>query len=264
MGLIVAIITAIICTVVYVRMYKRELPEPAGVKKAAIPVALGVLAVILVAPVTILISLSTRRLLGTSIKEAISSPILSALVQAFLLAGFTEEFVKFLMFLITIKIVKPRNVYEYGMFCAGIGCGFTVLEDLFYGATNPVTAVTRLFFFAMHMMFGLLMGMHLGLAKYSKREGLSDAGKHIFLAFFLPVLWHTIFDSVTTVNPALNSNDDIIQMAGIIVALIVMAVSITLQFVLLIRFKKKTAEYCGMMVTDPEPEDVYRNGEENG
>jgi RsiW-degrading membrane proteinase PrsW (M82 family) len=114
------------------------------------------------------------------------------------------------------------------------------------------------------MMFGLLMGMHLGLAKYSKREGLSDAGKHIFLAFFLPVLWHTIFDSVTTVNPALNSNDDIIQMVGIIVALIVMAISITLQFVLLIRFKKKTAEYCGMMVTDPEPEDVYRNGEENG
>ena len=58
MGLIVAIITAIICTVVYVRMYKRELPEPAGVKRAAIPVALGVLAVILVAPVTIFISLS--------------------------------------------------------------------------------------------------------------------------------------------------------------------------------------------------------------
>ena len=221
MGLIAAIITAIICTVVYVRMYKRELPEPAGVKRAAIPVVFGVLAVILVAPVTIIISLSTRKLLGTSIKEFLPSPILSALVQAFLLAGFTEEFVKFLMFLITIKIVKP-------------------------------------------MMFGLLMGMHLGLAKYSKREGLKDAGKHIFLAFFLPVLWHTIFDSVTTVNPALNSNDDIIQMVGIIVALIVMAISITLQFVLLIRFKKKTAEYCGMMVTDPEPEDVYRNGEENG
>ena len=249
MGLIVAIITAIICTVVYVRMYKRELPEPAGVKKAAIPVALGVLAVILVAPITIFISLSTRKLLGASIKEVLPSPILSSLVRAFLLAGFTEELVKFLMFLITIKIVKPRNVYEYGMFCAGIGVGFTVLEDIFYGATNPITAVTRI---------------HLGFAKYSKREGLNDAGKHIFLAFFLPVLWHTVFDSVTTVNPALNSNDDIIQMAGIIVALIVMAVSITLQFVLLIRFKKKTAEYCGMMVTDPEPADTYRNGEENG
>ena len=168
------------------------------------------------------------------------------------------------MFLITIKIVKPRNVYEYGMFCAGIGFGFTVLEDLFYGATNPITAVTRLLFFAMHMMFGLLMGIHLGFAKYSKREGLNDAGKHIFLAFFLPVLWHTIFDSVTTVNPALNSNDDIIQMVGIIVALIVMAISITLQFVLLIRFKKKTAEYCDMLVTDPEPAETYRNGEENG
>ena len=264
MGLIVAIITAIICTVVYVRMNKRELPEAAGVKRAIIPVALGVLAVILVAPVTIFISLSVRKLLGTSVKEFFSSPILSALVRAFLLAGFTEELVKFLMFLITIKIVKPRNVYEYGMFCAGIGVGFTVLEDIFYGATNPITAVTRLLFFAMHMMFGLLMGIHLGFAKYSKREGLNDAGKHIFLAFFLPVLWHTIFDSVTTVNPALDSNNDTVQMIGLIVALTVMAVSITLQFVLLIRFKKKTAEYCGMMVTDPEPADTYRNGEENG
>jgi len=63
----------------------------------------------------------------------------------------------------------------------------TVNRMIFYGATNPITAVTRLLFFAMHMMF-----------------------------------------------------------------------------VLLIRFKKKTAEYCGMMVTDPELEDVYRNGEENG
>ena len=78
MGLIAAIITAIICTVVYVRMYKRELPEPAGVKRAAIPVVFGVLAVILVAPVTIIISLSTRKLLGTSIKEFLPSPILSA------------------------------------------------------------------------------------------------------------------------------------------------------------------------------------------
>ena len=72
MGLIVAIITAIICTVVYVRMYKRQLPEPAGVKRAAIPVALGVLAVVLVAPVTIIISLSSRKLLGTSIKESVA------------------------------------------------------------------------------------------------------------------------------------------------------------------------------------------------
>ena len=139
MGLIAAIITAIICIVVYVRMYKRELPEAAGVKRAIIPVALGVLAVILVSPVTIFISLSTRKLLGASIKEVLPSPILSSLVRAFLLAGFTEELVKFLMFLITIKIVKPRNVYEYGMFCAGIGVGFTVLEDIFYGATNPIT-----------------------------------------------------------------------------------------------------------------------------
>ena len=40
MGLLVAIIASVLCAVVYVRMYRREVPEPIGKKKAALP-ALG-------------------------------------------------------------------------------------------------------------------------------------------------------------------------------------------------------------------------------
>lgn len=35
------------------------------------------------------------------------------------MAGFTEELVKFLVFLLVLKINKPKNVYEHGVLRAG-------------------------------------------------------------------------------------------------------------------------------------------------
>jgi RsiW-degrading membrane proteinase PrsW (M82 family) len=102
----------------------------------------------------------------------------------------------------------------------------------------------------MHMVFGLLMGVELGLAKHSKLAGTGDSGKHTLLAMALPVLWHTVFDASTSNNPALAATDERTQIAGIVFAIVVLVTSIALQFVVLIRFKRDTEKLCGMSVVD--------------
>lgn len=246
MGLIAAVIATALCAVVYVRMYQRELPEPIGKRQAAIPVGFGVISVLLTLPLLVLIALGVKAVIGGSIADVVPNPVLSSLIRSFFLAGFTEEIIKFGMFLIVIRLVKPKNVYEYGFLCAGVGFGFTGLEDLYYGLQNPVGSVFRVLFFAMHMMFGLLMGIQLGLAAYSKRRGRNDAGTHMALALGLPVLWHTVFDASTTTNAAINSDDRTVQIIGLIIAIAVCLISIAMQFVLLIQFKNRVREYCGM------------------
>ncbi|MBP3892457.1 MAG: PrsW family intramembrane metalloprotease [Atopobiaceae bacterium] len=249
MGLIAAVIATVICAVLYVRMYQREVPEPIGKRQAAIPVGLGVIAVFCTLPLYILSGFMIKTLTGGSISNVVSSLALRSLIGSFILAGFTEEFIKLLMFLIVVKVVKPKNVYEYGFLCAGVGFGFTGLEDVIYGLQNPVSSIFRVFFFGMHMMFGLIMGLQLGFAKFSKQQGKSGL-KHTILALFLPVLWHTLFDASTVTNVAFNADDENVQMIGVIVAIVMCVVSIVLQFVLLFRFKNKTAEYCAMRFDD--------------
>ena len=249
MGLIAAVIAAVLCAVVYVRMYKRELPEPIGRKQAAIPVALGAVSILLMVPVFIGVWYMALIIPG-GLAGLVPSPVLRSLVSAFFMAGFTEELIKLLMFLIVVRVVKPKNVYEYGLLCAGVGIGFTGLEDIFYGMMSPVSSITRAIFFAMHMVFGLLMGVELGLAKLSKHAGTGDSGKHTLLALALPVLWHTVFDASTSNNPGITATDERGQIAGIVVALVVCAISIALQFVVLIRFKRDTEKLCGMTVVD--------------
>ena len=104
---------------------------------------------------------------------------------------------------------------------------------------------------AMHLLFGLLMGIQLGLAEYSRQRGRSDVGLHVLLAFLLPVLWHTLFDAATGLNAGLQSNDENVQVVAVIIAFTADAISIALQFVLLSWFKKRTREYCGMRLDTP-------------
>lgn len=251
MGLIAAVIATALCAAVYVRMYKRELPEPMGVKRAVLPVAFGVIAIFFTVPMVVLWGLLIQGITGSSIRELVSSLALRSLIASFFLAGFTEELIKFLMFLIVIKVAKPKSVYEYGLLCAGVGLGFTGLEDTLYGMQDPATSLYRALFFAMHLLFGLLMGIQLGLAEYSRQQGRNDVGLHVLLAFLLPVLWHTLFDAATGLNAGLQSNDENVQVVAVIIAFTADAISIALQFVLLSWFKKRTREYCGMRLDTP-------------
>lgn len=249
MGILISLIAFVFCAVIYVRMLRREVPEPIGKKAAALPVALGVFAPFLSTGLVILLSLLLSRLLGVSISGFTSSLLLSSLVSAFIAAGFTEELVKLLLFLLTVKLLKPKNVYEYGLLFAGVGVGFTALEEMLYGGGDPVAALTRLPFFSMHMVLGLIMGLELGQARFCRRSSTGSAGLHTFRALFLPVLWHTVYDASTTFNAAIHAEDTALNTIGAVIGLVVVLISVVLQFVLLIRFRKNAGKYCGMELT---------------
>ena len=144
-----------------------------------------------------------------------------------------------------VKIFKPKNVYEYALAFIGVGFGFTALEEVLYGG-GGLASLSRLPGFAMHMVFAILMGVNLGLARYAKLHG-GSAGKHIFLGLFLPVLWHTLYDAATTFNAGFDAADENVQGTAVVIALIVTVASTVLQFILLIRFKNNAVKYSEMV-----------------
>ena len=179
MGILSSVLSFALCAIVYVRMLKREVPEPMGKKQAWVPVAVGVIGPIVSSIIAVGLGLLLFKLRGGELTQAGISVqptqpenmnlAAASLLRAFRNAGFTEELVKLLLALLMVKIFKPKNVYEFAMAFIGIGFGFTALEEILYG--GGVRSLIRLPGFAMHMVFGIIMGVNLGLARYEKQQG---------------------------------------------------------------------------------------------
>ena len=256
MGFITSLIAFILCAFVYVRMIRREVPQQIGKAQAWVPVGAGLIAPIISTVIAVGLGMLTIKLHGGEITQSgVTMPVqqaqqetnvvLRSLIKSFRVAGFTEELVKLLLALLMVKIFKPKNVYEYALAFIGVGFGFTALEEVLYGG-GGIASLSRLPGFAMHMVFAILMGVNLGLARYAKLHG-GSAGKHIFLGLFLPVLWHTLYDAATAFNAGLESTDENVQVAAVVIALIVTVASTVLQFVLLVRFKNNAVKYSEMV-----------------
>ena len=256
MGFITSLIAFILCAFVYVRMIRREVPEQIGKAQAWVPVGAGLIAPIISTVIAVGLGMLTIKLHGGEITQSgVTMPVqqaqqetnvvLRSLIKSFRVAGFTEELVKLLLALLMVKIFKPKNVYEYALAFIGVGFGFTALEEVLYGG-GGLASLSRLPGFAMHMVFAILMGVNLGLARYAKLHG-GSAGKHIFLGLFLPVLWHTLYDAATAFNAGIDATDENVQVAAVVIALIVTVASTVLQFVLLVRFKNNAVKYSEMV-----------------
>ena len=256
MGFITSLIAFILCAFVYVRMIRREVPQQIGKAQAWVPVGAGLIAPIISTVIVVGLGMLTIKLHGGEITQSgVNMPaqqaqqetnlVLRSLIKSFRVAGFTEELVKLLLALLMVKVFKPKNVYEYALAFIGVGFGFTALEEVLYGG-GGLASLSRLPGFAMHMVFAILMGVNLGLARYAKLHG-GSAGKHIFLGLFLPVLWHTLYDAATTFNAGFDATDENVQVAAVVIALIVTVASTVLQFVLLVRFKNNAVKYSEMV-----------------
>ena len=258
MGIIVSLISSILCGVIYFRMIKRDLPNPLEKSKTVVPVVLGLFAPILSTVLVIVFSLGIPKILDGPISEFVDSLILRSLISSFILAGFTEELVKFMVFLLVLAIVKPKKVYQYAMLCAGVGFGFTILEAALYGGNSAFTALTRIPTFGLHMVFGITMGLNFGLYKYYKQTGEKACGKYLFLSMFLPVLLHTIYDAATASNLGLQSTNDDILTIAVIAGLAIVIVLIVLQFWVFSQFKKNSEKYCAMEIAANKPRPVRK------
>lgn len=240
-GYISCFIAFILCAVVYIKMVRREVSGTLGLK-SIIPVVLGVISPFLTLFFLIGLKIMLGKVFGEPFVISVPNLVLKSLLKAFIGAGFTEEFIKLLLALLSVAVIRPRNVYAYALTFIGVGFGFTALEEVVYGGGNDLLSLARLPGFALHMVFGMIMGVHLGLAKFEKRQGNGGSGMHVLAGLLLPVLWHTVYDAATVDNAGLESENDL----ALILALVIDIATIVLQFIMLSRFKKKSFDYCRM------------------
>lgn len=123
--------------------------------------------------------------------------ITTAFWDAFFVASFWEE--AFKMTAVMLLVWRNKNFNErfdgivYAVF---VSLGFALIENIMYviNTDNGIqTGIARAFTAVpAHAMFGIMMGFHLGLARFaSKKQGL-----HLFNAFFFPFLFHGLYDFI--------------------------------------------------------------------
>ena len=254
MAIIQLVLALVILGLLYSRMIKRESPEPISKPQAAIPVVLGVVSV----PVSFLIFLGLGTLLMTTGYSKNEVPmVVSSVVGALFGAGFPEEIAKLAMMVITILIFRSRikNVYEYILIGAGVGFGFTLLEEFLYGSEG-VMAFFRLLDVAAHMVFGIIMAKHLGIARYNKVTGKGPIATEYIKAFFIPVLIHTALDACSGTNAFLASESDAMVLIGMVSGIAAVIAMFAVQIVVLRRVKMNAEKYSGMLFDQTIRENV--------
>ena len=130
------VIALVVLSILYTRMISRETPEPISKVQSIVQVVLGLLSFPVSFGITLGIALALTSV-GITV-NALPIAILRPFVAAFVAAGFTEELAKLLLLLVATAIFKPKNVYEYMIAGAGIGFGFTLLEEFFYGGDSGI------------------------------------------------------------------------------------------------------------------------------
>ena len=275
----------IILGIVYWRMVKRATSN-ISVWRATVPVGFGVASV----NVSFYVFLGLAILIGQSgLPDFMSQfgPWVKALWRSMVLAGIPEELTKLVFLLLALFLFRSqiKNVYDYILAGAAVGFGFTIFEEYLYGSDNILCTIMRLVTIAAHMIFGIIMGKHLGLSKHIKlastnpapsvaasgetgaageivaagTEAGAGAGakgkgwvKEIVLAIVLPILFHSAYNMLTANNPLIDiENDDSLILAFAVagVAMLVMCIA---QIVILIRLKKNAEKYCSMSVVKEE------------
>ena len=246
MELVYFIVALVVLGVLYSRMIRREEPSAIGKAQAVVPVVFGVLSLLPSVALAILGSFVLKK----AGYEAERLPLLiRSFNAAFIAAGLPEETVKLLMILLALRVFrsKVRNVYEYILIGAAVGFGFTLLEEFFYGSGSVLTGIIRFLLIGMHMVFGIIMAKHLGLARYVRITGRGSAAKEYFLAFVIPLLLHTAHDTFTVSNRFLDAGYDTTQMIGLVLSFATLIVMFAVQLKVLLRLRRDTAHYCEMV-----------------
>ncbi|MPM15376.1 Protease PrsW [bioreactor metagenome] len=117
-----------------------------------------------------------------------------AFLNAFAVAGFTEELFKWLaVFLIFFRSRHFNERFDGIVYAGIVSLGFALVENIMYvvgsgsASTGYMRAITAV---PAHMLFGVVMGYRFGLAKFLPK----NKGWQLFMAFFMPFLLHGIYD----------------------------------------------------------------------
>lgn len=127
------------------------------------------------------------------VEHIMGEGILYTAVFSYLIVALSEEGSKFL----AVRYVPYRrkafdDPFDGIIYSVMVSMGFATLENIMYVTSHGIgTGILRMFLSVpAHATFGVLMGYHIGLAKFvpaRKRE-------YMFLAIFWPVVFHGTFD----------------------------------------------------------------------
>lgn len=124
-----------------------------------------------------------------------SGAVPGAAYSGFVVAGFTEEFLKYLaVFFIFYRSRQFNERYDGIVYAVSVSLGFAAAENIFYvfshglqtGLIRAFTAVPA------HAFMGIAMGYYFGLARFfpaKKRQYMAKA-------FIVPWLLHGIYDFI--------------------------------------------------------------------
>lgn len=171
----------VICLFIYFKdKYNRE---PLGLMLLSF--FMGMLAIIPAIIIQLALTKPVNQLMGEG--------VLYTAVFAFLIVALSEEASKFLV----IRYVPYRrrafdDPFDGIIYSVMAAMGFATLENIGYVLEHGLgTGIMRMFLSVpAHGTFAVLMGYHLGLARFDA----ANKRKHMILAIFWPVLFHGTFD----------------------------------------------------------------------
>ena len=177
------------------------------------------------------------------------NPLAVSIMSAFWKAGLTEEFAKLLMIILSIKLFKPKNVYEYALIGAAVGIGFTLHEEFLYGGS--LVGFTRFLTLFIHMALGVIMGKYIGIGMYNKKNG-GEYKKYYALSVIIPIAVHTIYDACTVYNIALKEGDNLDEntlAVGLSAGVLCVLCAMVWQWIVIRKLKNKSAKYLSMSLS---------------
>jgi protease PrsW len=118
---------------------------------------------------------------------------LNLAIYAFLVVGFSEEICKYIMVrFFAFKRKAFDDPFDGIVYTVMVGMGFATLENIGYVYQHGLlTGIVRMFLSVpAHATFAVLMGYHIGLAKFDPEHKT----RHLFYAILWPVVFHGTFD----------------------------------------------------------------------
>ena len=170
-----------ICIYIFFKdKYKRE---PVGL--LLISFILGVLSIIPAMLLEFPFSHQMNEMAGKSIQQVA--------FYAFIVVGFSEEISKYIMVrYFAFKRIAFDDPFDGIVYTVMVGMGFATVENIGYVYQHGMaTGIMRMFLSVpAHATFAVLMGYHIGLAKFD----IAKRKSHLFYAILWPVIFHGTFD----------------------------------------------------------------------
>ncbi len=142
---------------------------------------------------SVLPALLAEMALTKPVERMVGESVFYTALFSYIIVGLSEELSKYLVlryFAFNRKAFD--DPFDGILYSVMIGMGFATLENISYVTTYGLaTAITRMFLSVpAHATFAVLMGYHVGLAKFDPAR----RSRFLALAIFWPVLFHGTFD----------------------------------------------------------------------